>query len=262
MGKMEKFDILNVKISAVNINEVCAAIEDLIRRKGREYICVCPVSTIMECQADTKVLESVNASFLATPDGMPVVWLGKLKGYKNINRVYGPDLLLRMCQISEEKGYRNYFYGSTPEVLEKLLDNLRKMFPGLAISGAYSPPFRSLIEEEDKKNIEMLNAADSDIIWVGLGSPKQDIWMSQHRGLLNSTVMIGVGAAFDFIAGIKKQAPFWMQKSGLEWFFRLINEPARLWKRYLVGNSVFLCLICRDFILGKFRRRKEELDER
>lgn len=253
---MEKFDILNVKISATNMNEACAAIENSIKRNDKGYVCVCPVSTIMECQADRKVLDSVNAAFLATPDGMPVVWLGRLKGRKNISRVYGPDLLLRICQISEQKGYRNYFYGSTPEVLEKLLDNLKKKFPDLAISGGYSPPFGKLSAEEDEKNIEMLNAADSDIIWVGLGSPKQDLWMNRHKGLLDSPVMIGVGAAFDFIAGTKKQAPTWMQRVGLEWFFRLISEPRRLWKRYLVGNSLFLFLVFRDFLLGRSKAKK------
>lgn len=248
---MEKFDILGVRISAINIGIASAVIEDAITKRNKIYVCVCPVSTIMECRKDENVLHSVNSADLATPDGMPVVWLGRLSGNKDISRVYGPDLMLKICCASQKKGYRNYFYGSSPQVLEGLQKRLKILFPGLSITGLYSPPFRELSGEEDKEIIRIINNSNSDVLWVGLGSPKQDLWMRMHRDVINVPVIIGVGAAFDFISGSKKQAPKWMQRGGLEWLFRLICEPRRLWKRYLIGNVSFLYLVGKEFVLGK-----------
>ena len=185
---------------------------------------------------------------MVTPDGVPVVWFGRLKGLKNVKRVYGPDLMREMCRISQDRKYRNYFYGSTPEVLDRLSTNLRALFPGLMVGGMYSPPFREILPEEDAGIIEAINQSSSDILWVGLGSPKQDVWMYEHRDKLNVPVIVGVGAAFDFIAGTKKQAPKWMRKSALEWLFRLLSEPRRLWKRYILGNSLFIYLLAKEFI--------------
>lgn len=252
---MTKFDILGVKVSAIDMEDARVFIEEAIQLKRKSYICTCPVSTIMECKKNKTVLASVNSAGLVTPDGMPVVWLGKMKGYSNVQRVYGPDLLLESCRVSERKGYRNYFYGSGVAVLESLQKNLRNTFPSLVISGAYSPPFRQLSEAEDEGIIKMINNSDSDILWVGLGSPKQDIWMYEHRDILNVPVIIGVGAAFDFIAGTKKQAPKLMQKIGMEWLFRLATEPRRLWKRYILGNTQFLYLICKETIEERYFKK-------
>ena len=254
--KLNKFCILGVKISAIDINDACSLVEDAILKRQKKYICVCPVSTIMECKRNEKVLMSVNSADLATPDGMPVVWIGKIQGYKNIRRVYGPELMQKICGISEKNGYRNYLYGSSPNVLTKLREKLNKKYPCLIINGSFSPPFRQLTKDEDDKIVEDINSSNPDIVWVGLGSPKQDLWMHEHRQRINAPIMIGVGAAFDFLAGTKPQAPRWIQDNGFEWLFRLITEPNRLWRRYLINNSLFvfyvtLELISRAFTLNK-----------
>lgn len=243
-----RFNILSVNISAINMNNACESIEKAIIEGKKIYISVCPVSTIMGCQQNKDSLKSVNSADLVTPDGMPIVWLGKFKGYGNIKRVYGPDLMLKMCEISQIKGYRNYFYGSSQFVLSRLEQKIKEKFSDLIISGSFSPSFCKSFQEEDREIIEMINNSNCDILWVALGSPKQDIWMHKHRNKLKVPVIIGVGAAFDFIAETKKQAPRWMQGVGLEWLFRLINEPGRLWRRYLLGNFMFLFLLLKKFI--------------
>lgn len=244
----KKFSILGVNISAINMQDALLVVRQAIEQKKKIYISVCPVSTIMECQKNTEIFTSVNSADLVTPDGMPIVWLGRLKGHNNIRRVYGPDLMLEVCRISGKRGFKNYFYGSHEQVLNKLQYKLKRLFPGLVVSGGYSPPFRKLSREEDEKIIQMINDSGSDILWVGLGSPKQDLWMNEHRDNLNVPVIIGVGAAFDFLSGAKKQAPLWMQRSALEWLFRLASEPRRLWKRYILGNAKFLFLLMKGLI--------------
>ena len=174
---------------------------------------------------------------------MPLVWLSRLSGGSPVGRVYGPDLMLAVCERSVGRGYRHFLYGGGPSVAEKLASQLQNRFPGLGIVGAYSPPFRPLTQREDQEIVERINAAQPDFVWVGLGAPKQEHWMADHLVKLNATVLIGVGAAFDFHSGVKVQAPYWMQRSGLEWFFRLLSEPRRLWRRYLVYNTKFLYLI-------------------
>lgn len=246
--KLNKFCILGVKISAIDMNDACSLIEDALLRREKIYICVCPVSTIMECKKNNQVLTSVNSADLATPDGMPTVWIGKIQGYKNIRRVYGPELMQKICGISGKNGYRNYLYGSSPDVLGKLKEKLNKKYPGLIISGIFSPPFRQLSKDEDDKVVEDINSSNSDIVWVGLGSPKQDLWMHEHRNRINAPVLIGVGAAFDFIAGTKPQAPRWMRNSGFEWLFRLITEPKRLWRRYLINYPLFVYYVLVELV--------------
>jgi N-acetylglucosaminyldiphosphoundecaprenol N-acetyl-beta-D-mannosaminyltransferase len=252
-----KFYILDVGVSVINMDVACSFIDEAVVKRHNIYICVCPVSTIMECKKDKRVLTSVNAADLVTPDGMPVVWLGKMRGYKNIRRVYGPDLMREICAISTKKGYTHFFYGSTPEVLNKLKAKIVDEYPGLIISGMFSPPFRKLSAEEDGKIIEGINSSNSDIVWVGLGSPKQDLWMYEHRDKINAPVMIGVGAAFDFLAGIKPQAPRWIRDNGFEWLFRLITEPKRLWRRYLVDCPLFVFYVFKDSIMKALFRSKK-----
>ena len=196
----------------------------------------------MECQRDKKLKQVLNHAGMVTPDGVPLVWLCRLQGHKNTRRVYGPDLLLAACERSLTTGWKHYFYGGAPGVAEKLIANLEKRFPGLPVAGFDTPPFRPLTPEEDRAAVEQINASGADIVWVGLGAPKQEYWMAEHLGKVNAPVMIGVGAAFDFHAGVKKQAPRWMQRSGLEWLFRLATEPRRLWKRYLINNPLFIIL--------------------
>jgi N-acetylglucosaminyldiphosphoundecaprenol N-acetyl-beta-D-mannosaminyltransferase len=238
--KINNFYILNVRISAIDMDDACSVVKEAITKREKKYICVCPVSTIMECKKDNKELESVNFADLATPDGMAVVWLGRMLGYRNIRRVYGPELMEAICSISAKSGFKNYLYGSTQEVLGKLKERLIKRYPGLTISGVFSPPFRKLSDDEDNQIVEELNNNAPDIIWVGLGSPKQDLWMYEHRKRINAPVMIGVGAAFDFLAGTKLQAPRWIRDNGFEWLFRLVTEPKRLWRRYLINYPLFV----------------------
>lgn len=255
-GKLGKFCILGVNISAIDMDDTCSLIEEAVSKRQKKYICTCPAGTIMECKRDKRVLESVNSADLAVPDGMAVVWLGKLRGHRQIGRVYGPDLMQKICGISAEKGYRNYLYGSSPDVLDKIRERLGKKYPGLVISGVFSPPFRKLSKDEDDRAVADINRSNSDIVWVGLGSPKQDLWMHEHRDRINASVMIGVGAAFDFLSGTKNQAPKWVQRAGMEWSFRLATEPKRLWRRYIIGNTMFLYLIIKESIENLFKKRK------
>jgi N-acetylglucosaminyldiphosphoundecaprenol N-acetyl-beta-D-mannosaminyltransferase len=197
----------------------------------------------MESQWDEELRHIHNAAGLVTPDGMPLVWLSRLMGFHQVQRVYGPDLMLALCERSALQGYRQFFYGGAPGVAEKLLAQLQTRFPSLQIAGFHSPPFRLLTPEEDAAVIDHINMVKPHILWVGISTPKQERWMADHVGRLNATVLIGVGAAFDFHAGLRKQAPHWMQRSGLEWFFRLLMEPRRLWRRYLLNNPWFLWLI-------------------
>lgn len=246
--KIKKFYILGVGVSAIDMLDASSLVEEAIGKGQKKYICVCPVSTIMECKRNELVRLSVNSADLVTPDGMAVVWIGRMLKHKNIKRVYGPELMQEVCAISQRNGYKNYLYGSSPDVLTKLRGKLEDKYPGLIISGSFSPPFRQLAKEEDDKIVEDINNSNSDIVWVGLGSPKQDLWMYEHRNRINAPLMIGVGAAFDFLAGAKPQAPGLLRNNGFEWLFRLITEPKRLWRRYLVDYPLFLYYLLSDSI--------------
>jgi N-acetylglucosaminyldiphosphoundecaprenol N-acetyl-beta-D-mannosaminyltransferase len=169
---------------------------------------------------------------MVTPDGMPLVWLSRLLGKHRTERVYGPDLMRKMTAVSSQRGYRQFYYGGSEGVAEKLKQVLVNAHPSLEVAGALCPPFRELTPEEDQAVVDAINAARPHIVWVGLSTPKQEFWMVEHLGRIAAPVMVGVGAAFDFLAGTKRQAPLWMQRNGLEWLFRLCSEPRRLWRRY------------------------------
>lgn len=251
-----KTNILGVGISAITMDETLAQISRWIEHQERRYVSVCNVHTVMECQQDKLMRQAVNGASIATPDGMPLVWLGRAKSKRPVQRVYGPDLMLALCELAANKGYRQYFYGGAEGVPELLAQRLTERFPGLQVAGAYSPPFRPLSDQENAEIADQINAACPDVIWVGLGTPKQDLWMAAHRGRLEAPVLIAVGAAFDFHTGRKEQAPSWMQRSGLEWLFRLLSEPRRLAKRYLVYNPLFVALV----LLQAIRLRRYTLD--
>jgi N-acetylglucosaminyldiphosphoundecaprenol N-acetyl-beta-D-mannosaminyltransferase len=253
---VDRFDILGVRISAIDMGDAVAVVDDAVSSRRKIHICVCPVSTIMSCRRDADVMESVNSASLATPDGMPVVWTGWLRGHKNIKRVYGPELMEAVCGLSSDRGYGVFFYGSSDDVLGKLKERLKARFPAMKVSGYYSPPFCDLTPEEDEKAVCAVNNSRADIVCVGLGSPKQDIWMHRHRNRIDAPVMIGVGAAFDFIAGTKPQAPRWMRSAGLEWLFRLMTEPRRLWRRYLFDNTSFVFHMAVEYFSGKWRSNR------
>jgi N-acetylglucosaminyldiphosphoundecaprenol N-acetyl-beta-D-mannosaminyltransferase len=232
-----------VGIHAMTVQQALDQISDWIERKARQYVSVCNVHTVMECQREERVRQAVNGAGLATPDGMPLVWLGRWRSSIDVERVYGPDLMLALCELSLARGYSHYFYGGMPGVPELLAQKLQERFPSLKVAGGYSPPFHALTAEEDAQIVAQINQARPDIVWVGLGTPKQDLWMAAHRSALTAPVLIAVGAAFNFHMGRVAQAPQWMQRNGLEWLFRLWQEPRRLWYRYLVYNPLFILLV-------------------
>lgn len=235
-----RVNILGVGISPLTRAKALATIEDWIARDERQYVCVSGIHGVMESQRDGRLRAIHNAAGMVTPDGMPLVWLSRLKGFDHVERVYGPDLLLDCCTRSVTTGYRHFFYGGGAGVAERLIERLQARFPGLQVVGGYSPPFRSLSPEEDAEEVRLINAARPDVVWVGLSTPKQERWMWEHRDRLTAPVLVGVGAAFDFHAGLKRQASPWMQRNGLEWLFRLWEEPRRLWRRYLRNNPLFV----------------------
>ncbi len=243
---LKTISLLGVNVSRVNPVLAVAQICTWVKEKQRTYVCVAPVATLVDARRDPSYAAAVNAAGMVTPDGMPVVWLARWRGCQDITRTYGPDLLLEVCNKGQQLGLRHFFYGGTEATLEKLQKKLLGAYPGILIAGQYAPPFRTGVWMEDPQIIERINEAHADIIWVGLGSPKQDFWMHRHRPLLEAPVIVGAGAAFDFCSGVKPQAPRWLQGCGLEWFFRLCCEPRRLWKRYLIGNSLFLIYLIRD----------------
>ena len=239
----ETVNILGVGVSAINMSLALNAIDNWIQARQRQVVCVANVHTVMECQRDAVFREIYSHAGMVTPDGMPLVWVSHLQRFSQVERVYGPDLMLAVCESGIAKGYRHFFYGGAAGVTERLAESLSKRFPGLQVVGILSPPFRALSADEREKDIAAINAAEPDIVWVGLGAPKQEYWMHESRPDLHAPILIGVGAAFDFHAGVKKQAPVWMQRLGLEWFFRLMSEPRRLWKRYLINNPIFVLLV-------------------
>ena len=215
-------------------------IDGWIQSQERHYVCVCPVHSIMECRRSPEVRSIFNGAGMVTPDGMPVVWVAHLQGFGHVRRVYGPDLMLAELQHSQKAGHRHFFYGGGPGVAAKLAEAMRRRYPGVVVAGVHEPPFASLDELTTAQTAELINAARPDIVWVGMSSPKQDRWMARMRQQLDAPVLIAVGAAFDFLSGTVRQAPRWMQRSGLEWLYRLGTDPGRLWKRYLVDNPWFV----------------------
>ncbi len=251
--RRNKVNILGVGIDDLSLDLACVRVGQWIVSREKVYVCVAPVSTVVDCQKNEEYCKIINEAVMVTPDGMPLVWVGRLKGSREIQRTYGPDLMRKVCEEGQANGYCHFFYGGTQETLVKLEKKLKEQFSEINIVGKYSPPFRENIEVENNEIIDKMNGTQADILWVGLGSPKQDFWMALHRDKLNVPVMIGVGAAFDFLAGTKPQAPRWMRHTGLEWLFRLCCEPKRLWKRYLIGNTKFIFYLIADFFknLGK-----------
>jgi N-acetylglucosaminyldiphosphoundecaprenol N-acetyl-beta-D-mannosaminyltransferase len=236
----DRLNVLGVGVSALNLPLAADTIEGWIRADRREYVCVTGVHGIIESRRDTTVRAIHNAASLVVPDGMPLVWLLRLAGHRNAGRVYGPDLMLCLLERSLSQNLTHFLYGATETTLEQLQANLTARFPRLQVVGTLAPPFRALTPAEDSEVTVAINRANPDVVWVGLSTPKQEIWMAEHRAQLNAKVLLGVGAAFDFHAGRHRQAPTWMQRSGLEWLFRLCQEPQRLGRRYLYNNPRFI----------------------
>jgi N-acetylglucosaminyldiphosphoundecaprenol N-acetyl-beta-D-mannosaminyltransferase len=235
-------NVLGVRVSAVNLKTATARIDAAIAKGKKEYVCVRDAHGVIRCQSDAELRSIHNRAFLVTPDGMPLVWALKRAGHTASDRVYGPDLMLSLFETGEHRGWRHFLYGATDKTLERLQARLLEKFPDARIAGAYAPPFHELDAREEADVAERINRSGADIVWVGLGSPKQEFWMAHMRGQLDASMLIGVGAAFDFHAGLKRQAPRAIQRSGLEWAFRLLCEPRRLWRRYALVVPSFLLL--------------------
>lgn len=252
--KFPFFHVLGVRIAAVQIPHVVAHIEScILQRASCRYIAVTDMHSLMEAQHRVGFKAILNSASLAVPDGFPLVWLGRRKGFPLRRRVYGPELMESFCRATAAQGYRHFFYGGAPGVAEALGARLAARFPGLQVAGCFCPPFRPQTPQEDAATVAIINASRADVVWVGLGAPKQERWMFEHHSALNVPVLIGVGAAFDFHTGKVAQAPPWMRDHGLEWLFRLSCEPRRLWRRYLIHGTQFVALVLLESLgLRKF----------
>jgi N-acetylglucosaminyldiphosphoundecaprenol N-acetyl-beta-D-mannosaminyltransferase len=214
----------------------------------------CTTHTLVEASGNATLRDALNhEDAVASPDGVPLVWVGRAMG-KQVSRVCGPDLMPLLIDRSREQGARHFFYGGAPGVADALAARLGERFPGMIVAGTHSPPFRALSAEEDAAEIEMINAGRPDYVWVGLGSPKQDLWIADHRSSLEASVLFAVGAAFDFHSGGLRRAPLWMQRTGTEWLYRLIAEPRRLLRRYTVVNTKFVLLLARQILARRLGR--------
>jgi N-acetylglucosaminyldiphosphoundecaprenol N-acetyl-beta-D-mannosaminyltransferase len=251
-----RINVLGVGVSAINLDTALAKITQALQKKEKGYVCVTGVHGVSEAQKDPQFRQILNRAFLCTPDGMPLVWVGRWQGQKHMGRVYGPDLMLAMMVLSEQTGWRHFFYGGADGTAVALRERLLERFPKLRVAGTYQPPFRPLNAEEQATFMEAIRTSRPDVVWIGLSTPKQERFMAEYLPKLDVTLMFGVGAAFDFLAGNVPQAPRWMQRSGLEWLFRLYAEPRRLWKRYFKNNPLFIARIfCQCAGLKKFPLR-------
>jgi N-acetylglucosaminyldiphosphoundecaprenol N-acetyl-beta-D-mannosaminyltransferase len=219
------------------------------------YVCVTGVHGVMEAQGDPELREILNHAFMNAPDGMPMSWVGWLQGFSDMDRVFGPDFMLAMCQLSLDRGYRHFLYGGAPGVAEQLQDALKKKFRGLQIVGTYTPPFRSLTSEEERALLSQVQNAKPHIMWIGLSTPKQERFMAQYVDHLQVPLLVGVGAAFDFHTGRIRDCSPWVKRAGLQWLHRLLQDPRRLWRRYLRSNPAFVWNIALQLL--KLRRHSD-----
>jgi N-acetylglucosaminyldiphosphoundecaprenol N-acetyl-beta-D-mannosaminyltransferase len=250
--------VLDVPLALTDYDRMLDWIESMVQARERGYVCVCNVHTVMASQEDEQLRVSLLESSMNVPDGQPLVWAINSLGHSLAARVYGPELMSRSCARAASTGQRLYLYGGRNQgALVQLALNLRQRYSGVKIVGGYSPPHRLLAEEEELAVAREINRARADVVWIGIGVPKQEKWMARMRPLLDAPLLIGVGAAFDFHAGLVPQAPNWVQEAGLEWAYRLAHEPRRLWRRYLRYNPRFLSAFGRQ--LARYRRAEREL---
>lgn len=248
------YSVLGVRVDALQIPGVIEHMEEWIAlRRSPSYIAVADMHCLMNARHSAGFREILQSATLTVPDGFPLVWLGRRKGFVLPRRVYGPELMASFCESTSARGYRHFFYGGAPGVADDLAARFAKRYPGLQIAGTHTPPFRPLTPEEDKAEVSRINSSHADVLWVGLGAPKQERWMFEHQPKLNVPVLVGVGAAFDFHTGRVTQAPRWMREHGFEWLFRLSQEPSRLWRRYLIYGPEFVALVLLESLrLKKF----------
>jgi N-acetylglucosaminyldiphosphoundecaprenol N-acetyl-beta-D-mannosaminyltransferase len=245
---MSKASILGVQTDAQRFDQAITQLKTWTDDSQGRYVCTCPVYTLMMCRENPAVMQAVNGADMVTADGMPVVWVQRRRGQTQAERVYGPDVMEALLAQTADTSISHYFWGGLPGVADILVQQMQAKHPALKVAGVYSPPVRPVEDKPDPAVVERLNDSGANVIWVGLGSPKQDLWMMRYRPALRAPLLIGVGAAFDMLACVKSQAPRWMQRSGLEWVFRLAQEPRRLGRRYLVYNPLFVWHVLREGI--------------
>ena len=247
-----RFRLLDASLTGCRRAEAVAEIVRMARAGERGYVCVFAVDSLLKCHDDPRLAAVARGASMALCDGMPLVFAGRRFARLPMDRCYGPDVMLDVLDRGRAAGLRHYFYGGADaETSRRLRENMAARFPGLRICGAEVPPFRPLTEAERREAAARIDASGADVVWIGLGTPKQDFWMAEMRPLLKAPVLVAVGAAFAFHAGTVRQAPRWMRRSGLEWLFRLCAEPRRLWRRYLLGNPRFLWLAARQWVTGR-----------
>jgi N-acetylglucosaminyldiphosphoundecaprenol N-acetyl-beta-D-mannosaminyltransferase len=234
-----RVDVLGVGVSCLTLESSVALVTRWVGGGEHHYVCVTGVHGVMESQRDEELKRIHNGSGMTTPDGMPMVWCAHLAGQRHVSRVYGPDLMMAVLSRASDEGWGSFFYGGRPGTAEQLARRLANRFPDLIVAGTHTPPFRALTPEEDSDVVQRINSSGAHLVWVGLSTPKQERWMAAHVHRLQANGLFGVGAAFDIHAGTLPQAPPWMQRSGLEWSYRLAREPRRLWRRYLRNNPAF-----------------------
>jgi exopolysaccharide biosynthesis WecB/TagA/CpsF family protein len=242
----DRIDVLGIHVSVTNLDDTVETFARWIDNDERQLVCVTDMNALLHARADERLTKVYNTSGLTVPDGMPLVWAGRKAGFDRMARVAGPDLLERVMAEAADRGWTQCFYGGAEGVAAELRDTFQDRHPALKVVGAHCPPYRPLTEAEDAVVVAEMNSAKPDIIWVGLGAPKQERWMAEHRDRLDAAILIGVGAAFDFHTGRLDRAPLWMQRAGLEWSYRLYKEPRRLWRRYLLGIPRFVIGILRN----------------
>jgi N-acetylglucosaminyldiphosphoundecaprenol N-acetyl-beta-D-mannosaminyltransferase len=256
-GDVRTRDILDIPIAMTDYAEAMDVMDGMVARRERGYVCAVAVHAVMVSQHDAEMRSAVTGSTLTVPDGMPLVWAANQLGENLHNRVYGPELMDRYCGRCAERGHRVWLYGGRDQgSLMQLALNLRRRHPGIEIVGGFSPPFRALTGEEEDAIVEQINEARADVVWVGVGVPKQEKWMAHMRSRLEAPVLCGVGAAFDFHAGRISQAPAWMQERGLEWIYRIAQEPRRLLPRYLSYNPAFVLAFGRQLLRERLGRNR------
>lgn len=251
----DTIEILGVRVNLEDYDSAIEKVEEHINNEYQTgYVTLMCVDSLVNAQKDQFFKEISNKTYLSLPDGMPLVWIARSRGVKKIKtNTRGTAFMYKFFEKTFQKDYTHFFYGGKDGVAEQLKRVFETKFRGVKIVGTYCPPFRKLTEEEDGRICEMINSSGADIVWVGLGAPKQEYWMNEHKDKLNVSLMIGVGAAFDFLTGNSKEAPRWIQSKGLEWMFRLLTEPCRLWRRYLIGNSLFVYWLIKE----KFHSQRE-----
>lgn len=246
--------ILGARIDAISWDEAIAHIVASGAAHESAYICICNVHSVVTAARDPDFMKIINNADMATPDGAPIAWALRALGFPAQERINGPDLMWKYLEAAQRLHQTVFFYGSTDATLEKLRKCIAQQFPQLQVGGMHAPPFRPLAFEEDAAETATINRSGANVVFVGLGCPKQEQWMAAHQGKINA-VMIGVGAAFDYHSGVVKRAPPWLQRHGLEWLYRLASEPRRLWKRYVITNTLFIIGFSRQLIRMKILNR-------